>query len=96
MFGRREGLRKGAASRRSSILPDDIRQLARTGGVKLFNRPNRGLLEIFLEDMLRAYLKAVIADILTYTERAETNPITTMDGPHAVRRQATILDGFED
>ena len=93
-----KGLGKGGAKRHRKVLRDniqditktDIRRLARRGGVKrisgLIYEETRGLLKVFLEDVIR--------DTVTYTEHAKRKTITAMDVLFALKRQGRTLYGY--
>ena len=61
--------------------------LARRGGVKrisgLIYEETRGVLKVFLEDVLR--------DAVTYTEHAKRKTVTAMDVDYAFKRQGRIF-----
>ncbi|KAF6175142.1 hypothetical protein GIB67_022823 [Kingdonia uniflora] len=67
-----------------------IRRLARRGGVKrisgLIYEETRGVLKIFLENMIR--------DAVTYTEHARRKTVTAMDVVYALKLQGRTLYGF--
>ncbi|GAV61713.1 Histone domain-containing protein [Cephalotus follicularis] len=90
-----KGLSKGGAKRHRKVLRDNIqgitkpaiRRLARRGGVKhisgLIYEETRGLLKIFLENVIR--------DAVTYTEHARRKTVTAMDVVYALKRQGRFL-----
>ena len=91
-------LGSGAAKRHRKVLRDNIqgitkpaiRRLARRGGVKrisiLIYEETRGVLKIFLENVLR--------DAVTYAEHARRKTISPMDVVYALKRQGRTLYGF--
>ena len=93
-----KGLGKGGMKRHRKVLRDTItgitkpaiRRLARRGGVKrisgLIYEEARGVLKIFLEDIIR--------DAVTYTEHARRKTVTVMDVVHALKRNGRTLYGF--
>eukprot|EP00429_Kryptoperidinium_foliaceum_P068534 CAMPEP_0176058844 /NCGR_PEP_ID=MMETSP0120_2-20121206/29323_1 /TAXON_ID=160619 /ORGANISM="Kryptoperidinium foliaceum, Strain CCMP 1326" /LENGTH=142 /DNA_ID=CAMNT_0017392379 /DNA_START=65 /DNA_END=491 /DNA_ORIENTATION=+ len=82
---------KGGATRTKKVLRESIqgitkpaiRRLARRGGVKrisgLIYEETRGVLKIFLENVLR--------DAVTYTEHARRKTVTALDIVYALKRQ---------
>ncbi|CAH3188752.1 unnamed protein product, partial [Porites evermanni] len=92
------GRGKGGAKRHRQILRDNIqgitkpaiRRLARRGGVKrisgLIYEKTRGVLKVFLENMIR--------DTVTYTEHAKRKTVTAMEVLYALKRQGRTLYGF--
>ncbi|XP_020599885.1 histone H4-like isoform X2 [Phalaenopsis equestris] len=81
MSGRGKGLGKGGPT---------ICHLARRGGVKrisgLFYEETRGVLKIFLENVIR--------DAATYTGHALWKVVTALDVVYALKLQGRILYGF--
>ncbi|GFY95440.1 histone superfamily protein [Actinidia rufa] len=67
-----------------------IRRLARRAGVKrisgLIYEETRGVLKIFLENMIR--------DAVTYTEHARRKTVISMDVMYTPKRQGRTLYGF--
>ncbi|KAM6499226.1 hypothetical protein JOM56_004734 [Amanita muscaria] len=94
-----KGLGKGGAKRHRRILRSSIqgiaepatRRLARRGGVKrisgLIWEETRGVLKIFLEDVIR--------DSVTYTEHAKRKTVTALDVVYALKRSGRTLYGFD-
>lgn len=94
------GLGKGGVIRHRKILRDSIqgvtkpaiRRLARRGGVKRINglvyEETRGVLRIFLEDVIR--------DAVTYTEHAKRKTVTGLDVVRSLKRQGRTIYGFDD
>lgn len=92
------GLGKGGAMRHKRVRIDNImriskpslRRLARRGGVKrmssLVYDEVRGMLKLFLEDVLR--------DSVAYTEHAKRKTVTALDVVYALKRQGRSLYGF--
>ncbi len=92
------GLGKGSAKRHGKVLRDnlhgitknDIRRLARRGGVKRISdkiyEETRNALKIFLED--------VIQDAVVYADHARRKTVTALDVVYALKRQARTLYGF--
>ncbi|KAM9230271.1 LOW QUALITY PROTEIN: histone H4 [Dugong dugon] len=72
------------------ITKSEIRRLARFGGVKrisgLIYEDSRGVLKVFLENMIR--------EVLTYTEHAQRQTTTSKDVVYALKRQGRTLYGF--
>lgn len=72
------------------ITKNDIRRLARRGGVKrlsvLMHEETRGVLLVFLEDIIR--------DSIAFTEHARRKTVTAMDVVYALKRQGRALYGF--
>lgn len=72
------------------ITKNDIRRLARRGGVKRISQPiyelSRGCLKLFLENVIR--------DAITYTEHAKRSTVTAMDVVYALRLKGHTLYGF--
>ncbi|XP_060745483.1 histone H4-like [Tachysurus vachellii] len=68
----------------------DIRRLARCGGVKrisgLIYEETRGVMRVFLENVIR--------DTVTYTEHAKRKTVIAMDVVYALKRQGRSLYGF--
>uniref|UniRef100_A0A8C7IMZ2 Histone H4 n=1 Tax=Oncorhynchus kisutch TaxID=8019 RepID=A0A8C7IMZ2_ONCKI len=89
-----KGLGKGGAKRHRKVLRDNIqgitkpaiRRLARRGGVKRISHETRGVLKVFLENVIR--------DAVTYTEHAKRKTVTAMDVVYALKRQGRTLYGF--
>jgi histone H4 len=90
-----KGLGKGGAKRHRKVLRDNIqgitkpaiRRLARRGGVKRIYEETRGVLKVFLENVVR--------DAVTYTEHARRKTVTAMDVVYAaLKRQGRTLYGF--
>ncbi len=93
-----KGLGKGGAKRHSKVLRDNIqgitkgaiRRLARRGGVKrisgLIYEETRGVLKIFLEDVIR--------DTVTYTEHARRKTVTSLDVVYALKKGGRTIYGF--
>ena len=93
-----KGLGKGGMKRHRKVLRDTIsgitkpaiRRLARRGGVKrisgLIYEETRGVLKIFLEDIIR--------DAVAYTEHAKRKTVTVMDVVYALKRNGRTLYGF--
>jgi histone H3/H4 len=93
-----KGVGKGGAMRHRKMLRDNIqgitkpaiRRLARRGGVKrlsgLMYEETRGVLKIFLEDVIRT---SVI-----FTEHARRKTVTALDVVYALKRQGRTLYGF--
>jgi histone H4 len=93
-----KGLGKGGAMRHRKMLRDNIqgitkpaiRRLARRGGVKrlsgLMYEETRGVLKIFLEDVIRT---SVI-----FTEHARRKTVTALDVVYALKRKGRTLYGF--
>lgn len=87
-------LGKGGAKRhpmvlRKSILgvtKNAIRRLARQGGVKRIYDETRGVLMVFLDNVIR--------DNITYTEHARRKTNTALDIVYTLKRQGRILYGF--
>ncbi|XP_050231567.1 histone H4-like isoform X1 [Mercurialis annua] len=76
-----KGLGKGGSA---------IRRLAKRDAVKhisgLIYEETRGVLKIFLENMIR--------DAVTYTKHARRKTVTTMDVVYALKRQGKTLYDF--
>ena len=89
-----KGLGKGGAKRHRKVLRDNIqgitkpaiRRLGRRGGVKRITGLIRGVLKVFLENVIR--------DAVTYTEHARRKTTTAMDIVYALKRQGRTLYGF--
>ncbi|KAF4346999.1 hypothetical protein G4B88_030014 [Cannabis sativa] len=58
------------------------------GGAKRHRKGTRGVLKIFLENVIR--------EALTYTEHARRKTVTAMDVVYALKRQGRTLYGFGD
>ncbi|KIL63846.1 hypothetical protein M378DRAFT_11917 [Amanita muscaria Koide BX008] len=78
------------AASKASIAKPATRRLARRGGVKrisgLIWEETRGVLKIFLEDVIR--------DSVTYTEHAKRKTVTALDVVYALKRSDRTLYGF--
>ena len=74
-----------------SITKQDIRRLARRGGVKrisgLVYEETRAILKVFLERILR--------DAVTYMEHGNRKIITALDVVFALKRHGHTLYGFD-
>ena len=74
-----------------SITKQDIRRLARRGGVKrisgLVYEETRAILKVFLERILR--------DAVTYMEHGNRKIITALDVVFALKRHGRTLYGFD-
>jgi len=72
------------------IRKNDIKRLARRGGVKRINSlvldETRSVLKMFLENVIR--------DCVTYMEHAKRKTITAMDVVYSLKRQGRVLYGF--
>ena len=102
MSGRAKGEKgtgKGGTRRKRKLLrggmiqqitKQDIRRLARRGGVKrisaLVYYEVRGVLKLFLENVIR--------DAVVYTDHAKRKTVTAVDVIHALKRQGRTLYGF--
>lgn len=78
---------------RDSILgikKNDIKRLARRGGVKRMN----ALVFEESRSVLRMFLENVIKDAVTYMEHARRKTITAMDVVYSLKRQGRTLYGF--
>ncbi|XP_055352010.1 histone H4-like [Paramacrobiotus metropolitanus] len=82
--------RKALRNNIQGITMSAIRRLARRGGVKrisgLLYEETRGVLKIFLENVLR--------DAVTYAEHAKRKTVSAMDVVFALKRQGRTLYGF--
>ncbi|XP_023245604.1 histone H4 type VIII-like [Copidosoma floridanum] len=93
-----KGLGKGGAKRRKlfrntikGITKPDIRRLARRGGVKRIS----ALIYDQIRDVLKAFLRNVIRNAVTYMEYGKRRIVTAMDVIFALKRQDRILYGFD-
>lgn len=92
------GVGKGGAKRHRKVLCDnirgitknEIRRLARRGGVKRIS----GLLCEPIRVALKTFLEMVIKDAVTYTGFARRKTVTAMDVVYALKRHGRILYGF--
>ena len=94
----KKGLGKGGAKRHRKLFRDNIqgitkpalRRLARRGGVKRIGgniyEETRGILKIFLED--------VIGAATTYTDYAKRKTVSAADVVHSLRRKGHTLYGY--
>jgi histone H4 len=92
------GIGKAGPLRHRKVLKDplqgitkpSLRRLARRGGVKrisgLIYEEARGVLKVFLEDILR--------DAVTYTQHAGRKTVTVLDVVYSLKRQGKTLYGF--
>ena len=93
-----KGIGKGGAKRHRKVLRDnlrgvtknDIRRLARRGGVKRLS----GLIYEETRTVLNAFLNKIIEDAVTYTVHAKRKTVTAMDVVYALKRQGRTLYGF--
>ncbi len=90
-----KGLGKGGVKRHRKVLRDnitknEIRRLARRGGVKRIS----GLVYEETRSVLKVFLENVIRDAVTYTEYARRKTVTAMDVVYALKRQGRTLYGF--
>lgn len=83
------------ASNRSTVLTtglckNDIRRLARRGGVKRISA------EIYptVRDLLKEFLDRVIQDSIVYTEHANRITVTTNDVVMALKRHGRTIYGY--
>lgn len=93
-----KGLGKGGAKRHQKVLRDnihgitknDIRRLARRGGVKrmsgLIYEETRGVLKSFLENIIR--------DAVTYCDHGHRKTVTAMDVVYSLKRNGRTMYGF--
>lgn len=93
-----KGLGKGGAFRHRRILRDNIqgitkpciKRLARRAGVKrlsgLVYEETRGVLKVFLENVLRA--------AITYTEHGRRRTVSVEDIIYGLKNQGRVLYGF--
>jgi len=69
------------------ISKNDIKRLARRGGVKRIN----GLIYDEIRCSLRGFLTNVIKDSVTYAEHSRRKTVTTMDIIYALKRSGKTL-----
>lgn len=69
------------------ISKNDIKRLARRGGVKRIN----GLIYDEIRCSLRGFLTNVIKDSVTYAEHSRRKTVTTMDIIYALKRSGNTL-----
>jgi histone H4 len=82
--------RKVLGNSLAAISPNDIRRLARKGGVKRLS----GLVYEEARGALKAFLKGVIADAITYSTFAHRVTVTCEDVIHALKRRGHTIYGF--
>lgn len=94
-----KGLGKGGVARRhhkiqrdaiQGITKNDLRRLARRGGVKRMS----SLIYDESRDALKTFLIGVIKDAVIYTEHAKRTTVTSMDVVYALKRNGRALYGF--
>jgi histone H4 len=93
-----KGLGKGGTQRHRKVLrpslhgitKNDVRRLARRGGVKRMNG------EVYEEvrGVLKVFLSGVIRNAVTYTEFAKRRTVTAMDVVYALKREGRTLYGY--
>lgn len=94
-----KGLGKGVARRHKRKLRDSIsgitkpaiRRMARRGGVKRVS----GAIYEDVREALRAFLRLVIRDAITYTEHARRSTVTAKDVVFSLKRNGRTLYGFD-
>jgi len=69
------------------ISKNDIKRLARKGGVKRIN----GLIYDEIRCSLRGFLTNIIKDSVTYAEHSRRKTVTTMDILYALKRSGKTL-----
>lgn len=69
------------------ISKNDIKRLARRGGVKRIN----GLIYDEIRCSLRGFLTNIIKDSVTYAEHSRRKTVTTMDILYALKRSGKTL-----
>ena len=92
------GLGKGGAKRHHKVLRDgiggmtknDIRRLARRGGVKRISV----LVHAETREVLRLFLSQTIKDSLAYTAHSRRKTCTAMDVVHALKRRGRTMCRF--
>ena len=72
------------------ISDNDIRRLARKGGVKRINHK----IPREIRQILKSFLENVIKDTLVYTQNARRNSITSLDVIYALKKRGRALYGF--
>lgn len=65
---------------------DEIKRLARRGGVKRLNKQTY----YEIDDVLKKFLTNLLRDEITYTEYAKRKTVTALDVVHALKRQGRI------
>ena len=74
-----------------SITKQDIRRLARRGGVKRIS----GLVYEETRAILKVFLERIIRDAVTYMEHGNRKIITALDVVFALKRHGRTLYGFD-
>jgi histone H4 len=74
----------------STLTRNDIRRLARRGGVKRIS----GEIYPFVRDVLREFLDKIIQDTIVYTEHANRVTVTTNDVVLALKRHGRTIYGY--
>ena len=74
-----------------SITKQDIRRLARRGGVKRIS----GLVYEETRAILKVYLERILRDAVTYMEHGNRKIITALDVVFALKRHGRTLYGFD-
>ena len=74
----------------SWISDNDIRRLARRGGVKRINHK----IPREIRQILKNFLENVIKDTLVYTQNARRNTVTSLDVIYALKKRGRTLYGF--
>ena len=74
-----------------SITKQDIRRLARRGGVKRIS----GLVYEETRAILKVFLERIIRDTVTYMEHGNRKIITALDVVFALKRHGRTLYGFD-
>jgi histone H4 len=72
------------------IKKNDIKRLARRGGVKRIS----GLVFEETREVLKEFLAKTIQDAVAYTEHANRKTVTAMDIVYALKRQGRTLYGY--
>ena len=93
-----KGIGKGGIKRHRKVLRDntsgitnnDIRRLARRGGVKRLS----GLIYEDVRGVLVDFLKNVIHDAVAYAEHAHRKTVSVMDVIYSMKRRGTPIYGF--
>ena len=74
-----------------SITKQDIRRLARRGGVKRIS----GLVYEEIRAILKVFLERILRDAVTYMEHGNRKIITALDVVFALKRHGRTLYGFD-
>ncbi|XP_030650031.1 histone H4-like [Chanos chanos] len=89
-----KGLGKGGAKRHRKVLRDNIQGITKPAIRRLACRGISGLIYEETRGVLKVFLENVIRDAVTYTEHAKRKTVTAMDVVYALKRQGRALYGL--